>query len=117
MLFPYTEAATGSLGQGLSIGLGMAINGKYLDNVPYKTFVLLGDSEMAEGSVWEAMQVTAHYNLNNLVAILDVNGLGQRESRVGEFGGLRGSRHGAHRLRNSRRCAAPFDFTRFGLGG
>ena len=78
MLFPYTEAATGSLGQGLSIGLGMAINGKYLDNVPYKTFVLLGDSEMAEGSVWEAMQVAAHYNLNNLVAILDVNGLGQR---------------------------------------
>ncbi|MDP3724876.1 MAG: transketolase [Nanoarchaeota archaeon] len=76
--FPYTEAPTGSLGQGLSIGVGMAINGKHLDNLPYKTYVLLGDSEMAEGSVWEAMEVAAHYKLDNLVAILDVNRLGQR---------------------------------------
>ncbi len=76
--FPYTEAATGSLGQGLSVGVGMALNAKYLDKIPYRTFVLLGDSEMAEGSVWEAMQCAEHYKLNNLVGILDVNRLGQR---------------------------------------
>src|SRR3989344_4036493 len=77
MSFPYTEAATGSLGQGLSIGVGMAINAKYLDKLSYKTYVLLGDSEMAEGSVWEAIQLSVHYKLDNLVAILDVNRLGQ----------------------------------------
>lgn len=76
--FPYCEAATGSLGQGLSIGLGMALNAKYLDKLPYLTFVLLGDSEMAEGSQWEAIQLAAHYQLDNLVGILDVNRLGQR---------------------------------------
>ncbi|HSR12103.1 MAG TPA: transketolase, partial [Thermodesulfobacteriota bacterium] len=78
MAFPYVEAATGSLGQGLSIGLGMALNAKFLDRLPYRTFVLLGDSEMAEGSQWEAMEIAAHYQLNNLVGILDVNRLGQR---------------------------------------
>ncbi|HVN72843.1 MAG TPA: transketolase, partial [Desulfomonilia bacterium] len=76
--FPFTEASTGSLGQGLSIGLGMAINAKYLDSLPYRTYVLLGDSEMAEGSQWEAIQIAAHYRLNNLVGIIDVNRLGQR---------------------------------------
>ena len=76
--FPYTEASTGSLGQGLSIGLGMALNAKYLDKLPYRTYVLLGDSEMAEGSQWEAVQIAAHYKLNNLVGIIDVNRLGQR---------------------------------------
>jgi transketolase len=76
--FPYTEAATGSLGQGLSIGVGMALNAKYLDQLPYRTFVLLGDSEMAEGSQWESIQIAAHYKLNNLIGILDVNRLGQR---------------------------------------
>lgn len=76
--FPYTEAATGSLGQGLSIGVGMAINAKYLDKLPYKTFVLLGDSEMTEGSVWEAMMSASYYALDNLVALVDVNRLGQR---------------------------------------
>lgn len=76
--FPYTEVATGSLGQGLSVGVGMALNAKYLDKVSYRTFVLLGDSEMAEGSIWEAMEIAAHYKLNNLVAIVDVNRLGQR---------------------------------------
>jgi transketolase len=78
MAFPYTEAATGSLGQGLSIGVGMALNAKYIDKLPYRTYVLLGDSEMAEGSVWEAIQIAAHYKLDNLIAILDVNRLGQR---------------------------------------
>ncbi len=76
--FPYTEAATGSLGQGLSIGAGMAINAKYLDKLPYKTYVLLGDSEMAEGSQWEAMEIASYYKLDNLIGIIDVNALGQR---------------------------------------
>ena len=78
MNFPFTESATGSLGQGLSVGLGMALCAKHLDKLPYKTYVLLGDSEMAEGSVWEAMQIADHYKLDNLVGILDVNRLGQR---------------------------------------
>jgi transketolase len=76
--FRYVDASTGSLGQGLSIGLGMALNAKYLDNLPYRTYVLLGDSEMAEGSQWEAIQIAAHYKLGNLVGIIDVNRLGQR---------------------------------------
>ena len=77
MEFKYTEVPTGSLGQGLSVGVGMALNAK-LDKLSYRTFVLLGDSEMAEGSVWEAMALASHYKLNNLVAVLDVNRLGQR---------------------------------------
>jgi len=76
--FRYAEAATGSLGQGLSVGVGMALNAKYLDSLPYRTYVLIGDSEMAEGSQWEALQLAAHYRLDNLVGILDVNRLGQR---------------------------------------
>jgi transketolase len=76
--FRYTEAATGSLGQGLSIGVGMALNGKYIDKLPYRTYVLLGDSEMAEGSQWEAMELAAYYKLDNLIGIVDVNRLGQR---------------------------------------
>jgi transketolase len=76
--FPYAEAATGSLGQGLSIGVGMALNARYLDKLPYRTYVLLGDSEMAEGSQWEAIQLAAHYRLDNLIGVIDVNRLGQR---------------------------------------
>jgi transketolase len=76
--FPYADAATGSLGQGLSIGVGMALNAKYLDKLPYRTYVLLGDSEMAEGSQWESMEIAAHYKLDNLIGVLDVNRLGQR---------------------------------------
>lgn len=74
---PYVECATGSLGQGLSVGVGMALNAK-LEKLPYRTYVLLGDSEMAEGSVWEALQLASHYKLDNLVGVLDVNRLGQR---------------------------------------
>ncbi|MEZ6087121.1 MAG: transketolase [Pirellulaceae bacterium] len=76
--FRLTTAATGSLGQGLPIGLGMAITARYLEHSPGRTFVLLGDSEMAEGSQWEAIQLAAHYKLDNLIGILDVNRLGQR---------------------------------------
>jgi transketolase len=77
LAFPYTLTPTGSLGQGLSVGLGTALNAKYIDKTHYKTYVLLGDSEIAEGSVWEAMQLAHHYKVNNLVGILDVNRLGQ----------------------------------------
>lgn len=76
--FAFTEAATGSLGQGLSIGMGMALAARYLDRLRFRTFVLLGDSEMTEGSQWEAIQLAAHYKLDNLIGILDVNRLGQR---------------------------------------
>jgi transketolase len=75
--FPFVEASTGSLGQGLSIGLGMALNAKYIDKLPYKTYVLLGDSEMSEGSQWEAVQIAAYYKTDNLIGIIDVNRLGQ----------------------------------------
>lgn len=82
--FPFTEVPTGSLGQGLSVGVGMAINAKYVDKLSYKTYVLLGDSEMAEGSNYEALQIAKQYKLNNLIAILDVNRLGQsRETMLG----------------------------------
>lgn len=82
--FSYAEAATGSLGQGLGIGLGMALNASRLDRLPYRTYVLLGDGEMAEGSQWEAIQLAAHYRAANLVGIIDVNRLGQsRETMFG----------------------------------
>jgi transketolase len=83
-VLPWVDVATGSLGQGLPIGVGVAIAGKYLDRVPFRTWVLCGDSETAEGSVWEAFEHAAHYELDNLTAILDVNRLGQRgETMVG----------------------------------
>ncbi len=77
-VLPWVDVATGSLGQGLPIGVGVALAGKYLDRLPYHVWVLLGDSEMAEGSIWEAFALAAHYKLNNLVGILDCNRLGQR---------------------------------------
>ncbi|MCL4477105.1 MAG: transketolase [Nitrospirae bacterium] len=76
--FPYTEASTGSLGQGLSIGVGMAMNAQFIDKLSYRTYVLLGDSEMAEGSQYEALEIASYYKLDNLTGILDVNRLGQR---------------------------------------
>lgn len=77
-ILPYVVAATGSLGQGLPVGVGIALTGIHLDHVPFTVWTLLGDSEMAEGSVWEAFDIAAHYRLDNLVAIIDVNRLGQR---------------------------------------
>src|SRR3989344_2788751 len=71
------KVATGSLGQGLSVGIGMALASK-LSGRKYKTFVLMGDSETSEGSVWEAFQLASYYKLNNLCTIIDANRLGQR---------------------------------------
>ncbi len=99
--FPYTEAPTGSLGQGLSIGLGMAIALQRLSPKSHKlpaspagrlkslkemprVYVLLGDGEMAEGSVWEAIQAASYHKVDNLVAILDVNRLGQSQPTMFE---------------------------------
>jgi transketolase len=75
---PWVDVATGSLGQGLPYGVGMALAGKRLDRTAMRTWVLLGDSEMAEGSQWEAFEHAAYYELDNIVAILDINRLGQR---------------------------------------
>jgi transketolase len=83
-ILPWVDVATGSLGQGFPIGVGIGLAGKYLDKLPYHIWVLLGDSEMAEGSVWEAFDHGSHYKLDNLIAIIDVNRLGQRgETELG----------------------------------
>jgi len=74
--FPLNEAATGSLGQGLSVGLGMALHAK-MDVLDYTTYVMMGDGELAEGSIWEAAELAAHYKANNLIGIVDCNRLGQ----------------------------------------
>ncbi|HEV8535764.1 MAG TPA: transketolase [Candidatus Limnocylindria bacterium] len=75
---PWVDVATGSLGQGLPIGVGVAMAGKRLLEAPYRVWVLVGDSETAEGSIWEAFDAAGHEELGNLIAILDVNRLGQR---------------------------------------
>ena len=75
---PWVDVATGSLGQGLPIAVGVALAGKHLDKLPYHVWVLCGDSELAEGSIWEAVDKAGHYKLSNLTAIWDVNRLGQR---------------------------------------
>ncbi|MDQ3875994.1 MAG: transketolase, partial [Actinomycetota bacterium] len=77
-VLPWVDVATGSLGQGLPIGVGVALAGKQLDRLGYRIWVLCGDSEIAEGSIWEAFEHAAYYGLDNLVAIIDVNRLGQR---------------------------------------
>ncbi len=76
---PFADVATGSLGQGLSVGVGMALCAR-LDNLDYRTYVLLGDGECSEGSVWEAASLAGIYKLNNLVAIVDINRLGQSQA-------------------------------------
>lgn len=75
---PWVETATGSLGQGLPVGVGIALAGKRLDRSGYRVWVLCGDSELAEGSVWEAAEHAGYENLDNLTAVVDVNRLGQR---------------------------------------
>ncbi|MYS22668.1 transketolase [Streptomyces sp. DvalAA-14] len=75
---PWVDVATGSLGQGLPVAVGIAMAGKRLDHLPYRTWVLCGDSEMAEGSMWEAFEQAGIEGLDNLTAIIDVNRLGQR---------------------------------------
>src|ERR1035441_652564 len=77
-VLPWVDVATGSLGQGLPYGVGIALAGRRLDRLPYQVWVLCGDSEMAEGSMWEALDKAAYYRLGNLTAIVDVNRLGQR---------------------------------------
>src|SRR5215469_844802 len=81
---PWVDVATGSLGQGLPIAVGVALAGRYLDRLPFHAWALCGDSEVAEGSIWEAIDKAGHYKLGNLTAIFDVNRLGQRGET--EFG-------------------------------
>ena len=76
---PFVDVATGSLGQGLGVGVGMALAAR-LDNLDYNTYVLMGDGEIAEGAVWEAASLAGIYKLNNLIAIVDANRLGQSEA-------------------------------------
>ena len=77
-ILPWVDVATGSLGQGLPIGVGVALAGKRPLDAPYRVWVLVGDSETAEGSIWEAFDHAGHEGLSNLTAIIDVNRLGQR---------------------------------------
>jgi transketolase len=83
---PWVDVATGSLGQGLPIGLGMALAMR-VDDLPGRVWVLMGDSEAAEGSVWEAMETGGYHGVRNLVAILDMNRLGQRGPTMLEWDG------------------------------
>lgn len=94
----FVDVATGSLGQGLSCAAGMAYTGKYFDKASYRVYCIIGDGESAEGSIWEALSFAGHYKLDNLVAIFDINRLGQSEptafqhhmeiyqTRLGSFG-------------------------------
>src|SRR5664280_2335497 len=75
---PWIDLATGSLGLGIAAAVGVALAGKLLDQLDYRVWVLCGDSETAEGSVWEALDKAAYYGLSNLTVIVDVNRLGQR---------------------------------------
>jgi transketolase len=79
----FVDVATGSLGQGICAAIGTALNARRIGS-EYRTYVLLGDGEMAEGSVWEAATMALHFKLDNLCAIIDVNGLGQ--SQETQFG-------------------------------
>jgi transketolase len=95
---PWVDVATGSLGQGMPVAVGVALAGRAVDRLPFHVWALCGDSEMAEGSIWEGFDKAAHYGLSNFTAIVDVNRLGQRgptelewnlaayQSRVEAFG-------------------------------
>lgn len=76
---PFVDMATGSLGQGLPVGVGIALNAKFVDTLDYRTYVLMGDGESVEGSVWEAVEIARQHGLDNLCAIVDVNRLGQSD--------------------------------------
>ncbi|MGW4854587.1 1-deoxy-D-xylulose-5-phosphate synthase N-terminal domain-containing protein, partial [Streptomyces sp. NPDC004288] len=76
-VLPWVDLATGSLGQGIAYGVGIALAGRDLERLPYRVWVLCGDSEMAEGSVWEALDKAGQHRLANFVALVDVNRLGQ----------------------------------------
>src|ERR1700748_1602440 len=75
---PWVDVATGSLGQGLPDAGGIALAGKDVEESPFRVWTLCGDSEMAEGSIWEALDKASYYKLSNLIAIVDINRLGQR---------------------------------------
>ncbi|XP_064473208.1 transketolase-like isoform X2 [Ornithodoros turicata] len=75
----FVDVATGSLGQGLSVAAGMAYTGKHFDKASYRVYCVIGDGESAEGSIWEALSFAGYYKLDNLVAIFDINRLGQSE--------------------------------------
>ena len=82
---PWVDVATGSLGQGLPISVGIALAAKRLENADLRVWVLCGDSELAEGSMWEAFEQAGHTRLDNLIAIVDVNRLGQRGPTMHEW--------------------------------
>ena len=103
--YKYAEAATGSLGQGLSVGAGLALVAKR-DGYGSKTYVLTGDGELAEGQIWEAANFAAHEKLDNLVAILDINRLGQSQETM--FG---------HRIREYVKKFKAFDFEVITING
>jgi transketolase len=84
-VLPWVDVATGSLGQGLPISVGVALAGKLLDRLPYRVWCLCGDSEMAEGSMWEAFEQAGFHGLDNLTAIIDVNRLGQTGPTMHEW--------------------------------
>ncbi|HMG37229.1 MAG TPA: transketolase [Blastocatellia bacterium] len=83
----WVEVATGSLGQGLSCAVGMALNSRFLDRIDNRIFVLMGDGEVAEGSIWEAAAMASYHKLDNIVAIVDVNALGQSQRTMYEHNG------------------------------
>ena len=103
--YKYAEAATGSLGQGLSVGAGLALVAKR-EGYGSKTYVLTGDGELAEGQIWEAANFAAHEKLDNLVAILDINRLGQSQETM--FG---------HRIREYVKKFKAFDFEVITING
>jgi len=75
----FVDMATGSLGQGLPVGIGIALNAKYIDKLDHRTYVLMGDGESVEGSVWEAVEAARHHQLDNLCVVVDINRLGQSD--------------------------------------